>query len=223
MSSRQYPAGVIAIGKWVLWGRRVYMLPNSDSFEFNSKHAMFRPQRTLFSVLRMLSLAALLVVATSACDSTGVQEQNSDLSVTVDHTVLSNGAVKVEEISDGQYADIKGTTSIIRDEETYADFWQRLHAARDSVPERPSVDFESKVVIAIVLDEKPTGGYRVQIDEVLASEDGSQAEVQFTEVQPGDDCSTIQVLTSPYVLATAETQADDFTFSGSKETDSCDE
>lgn len=184
---------------------------------------MFNAQRYMVSAFRVLSLAALLLVATTGCDGTGIQENDPAFPVTVEHEVLTDGAVDVDEIARGAFGDIQGTTSVIQDEETYASFWEKLHAGREPVPQRPHVDFETEVVVAIVLDEKPTGGYGVRIDEVTATENGEQMEVRFTEVEPGDECGVIQVLTSPYVVATAETQAREVTFSRSVETRSCDE
>ncbi|PSQ88355.1 MAG: hypothetical protein BRD43_04645 [Bacteroidetes bacterium QS_4_64_154] len=109
----------------------------------------------------------------------------------------------------------------LRDEETYASFWERLHADRNSVPDRPEVDFEEKVVVAIVLGRRSTGGYGVEIDEVLASDGGGRIQVQFAETVPGNDCVVTQALTSPYVLATVEAQDEDLTFEGAEETRSC--
>ena len=89
------------------------------------------------------------------------------------------------------------------------------------MPDRPNVDFEEKIVVAIVLGKRSTGGYGVEIDEVLASDGSGQVQVQFTETVPGNSCSVTQVLTSPYVLATVKAQGEDFTFDGAEETRSC--
>jgi hypothetical protein len=135
---------------------------------------------------------------------------------------LSTGAVNVDQIDQGQYGDIvEGTQTVLRDEEAYASFWKRLHADRGSVPDRPDVDFGEKVVVAIVLGQRPTSGYSVEVDAVLASADGGAMQVTFTETVPGDGCIVTQALTSPYVLATVEAQGGDFTFEGSEETRSC--
>ena len=116
---------------------------------------------------------------------------------------------------------MEGTRTVLRTEEVYASFWERLHADRSSVPERPPVDFDEEVVVAIVLGQRPSGGYSVAIDEVLANDAGGRIQVQFTETVPGDGCLVTAALTSPYVLATVEAQEEDFTFGGAEETRSC--
>lgn len=184
---------------------------------------LFRAQQNMISVSRILSLAVLFPVVTAGCDSALVQEDDPDFSATVNNEVLTKGDLKIEEISRGHSGDIQGTTSVIRDEDTYATFWKQLHADQSTIPERPTIDFESEVVIAVVLEEKPTGGYRVGIDEVVASQSREQIKVRFTETKPGDECGTTLALTTPYILAAAETQASDFTFSKSTETSSCGE
>ncbi|PSQ82850.1 MAG: hypothetical protein BRD30_13575 [Bacteroidetes bacterium QH_2_63_10] len=105
--------------------------------------------------------------------------------------------------------------------DAYASFWKRLHADQSSVPDRPEVDFEDTVVVAIVLGQRPTGGHSVEIDEVRATDDGGEMRVTFTETVPGDGCLVTQALTSPYVLATVEAQDEEFTFESSTKTRSC--
>lgn len=164
-----------------------------------------------------------LALVLGGCDGiSGATDGPPNFSVELATETLNTGAVTVGEIEQGQYGDIvDGTQEVLRDEDAYASFWEELHADQGSVPDRPAVDFDTQVVVAVVLGQRPTGGYSVEIDEVLATESGGQNQVRFTESVPGDECGTIQVLTSPYVLATVETQGGDVTFSGSKETRSC--
>jgi len=174
----------------------------------------------LFHRLTIL-LATLLPIAVGGCNGVGTND-GPNFTTEVATETLHAGAVNVDQIDRGQYGDIvEGTQTVLRDEETYASFWERLHADRDSVPDRPNVDFEEKIVVAIVLGKRSTGGYGVEIDEVLASDGGGQVQVQFTETVPGNNCSVTQVLTSPYVLATVKAQGEDFTFDGAEETRSC--
>lgn len=173
--------------------------------------------------LPILLTALCLLVVFGGCDSiTGATDGEPDFSVELATETLDTGAVGIEEIDQGQYGDIKeGTQEVLRDEDAYASFWKQLHANQASVPDRPEVNFDTQIVVAVVLGQRPTGGYGVGIDEALSTESGEQIQVRFTEAVPGDECGTIQVLTSPYVLATVETQGGDVTFSGSKETRSC--
>lgn len=168
-------------------------------------------------------LATLLLIVVGGCNGI-VNDTDDELSFTteVSTEALTTGAVNVDQIDKGQYGDItEGTRTVLRDEEAYASFWKRLHADRGSVPEPPSVDFEKRVVVAVVLGQRSNGGYGVRIDAVMASEKGGQMQVQFTETVPGGECPVTQALTSPYVLATVEAQDENFTFERTEETRSC--
>jgi len=168
-------------------------------------------------------LTILLLTVVGGCN--GIVDGTDDrarFATEVATETLNAGAVNVDQIDQGQYGDIvEGTQTVLRTEEAYASFWERLHADRSSVPERPSVDFGEEEVVAIVLGQRPSGGYSVAIDEVLANDAGSQILVRFTEAVPGDECGVTLALTSPYVLATVEAQQEDFTFEGAEETRSC--
>lgn len=173
----------------------------------------------LFSVLMLLGLAVALV----GCDGiSSSANEDPEFSVEVQTETLGTGAMKVEEVDQGRQGDIvDGTQEVLQDEQEYAAFWNRLHAHQDSVPDRPEVDFSTQMVIAIVLGQRPTGGYSVEIDEVLTTEGREPVQVQSTENIPGDGCAVQQVLTSPYVLVAIDMQSDDVTFSVSEETFSC--
>lgn len=167
-------------------------------------------------------LTALLLVVGGCNGVANGTDDGPNFTTEVATETLNTGAVNVDQIDQGQYGEIvEGTQVILRDEEAYAAFWKRLHADRGSVPDRPDVDFGEKVVVAIVLGQRPTSGYSVEVDAVLASADGGAVQVTFTETVPGDGCVVTQALTSPYVLATVEAQDEEFTFESSTKTRSC--
>lgn len=176
----------------------------------------------IFARRASVLLTTLLLIVGGGCSGIGNDTDDVPFTTEVATQTLNTGAVSVDQIDQGQYGDIvEGTQSVLRTEEVYASFWERLHADRSSVPERPPVDFDEEVVVAIVLGQRPTGGYGVEVDEVLASDAGGRIQVQFTETVPGDGCVATQTLTSPYVLATVEAQGEDFTFEGAEETRAC--
>jgi len=173
------------------------------------------------SVSVLLGALGMLAVL-GGCDSISGADEPTDFSVELTSETLNTGAVNVEEIDRGQHGDIvEGTREVIRDEQAYAAFWEQLHADRSSVPDRPAVDFDTQIVIAVVLGQRPNGGYSVAVDEVLTTESGTPIQVRFTERIPGDGCPATQALTSPYVLATVETDGGEVTFEGREETRPC--
>lgn len=179
--------------------------------------------RTTLERLSVAFTALSLLVVAGGCDGImGAADDGPDFSVEMTTETLDTGTVNVGALGGGQYGDIvEGTQEVLRDEEAYASFWERLHTDRTPVPDRPEVDFESKIVVAVVLGQRPTGGYSVGIDEVLTTESGGQIQVRVTETVPGDGCGVTQALTSPYVFVAIEAQNEKVEFSGSKETRSC--
>ena len=150
----------------------------------------------------------------------------------VETQTLVNGAVNTGEIDRGKYGDIvEGTRTVIRNQATYEELWSRLHADESTTDgegsDPPELSFDSHVVVAVVLGERPTGGYAVDIDAIQASEDGREMRVEFTESVPGGNCAVTQALTSPYVLVAVDVQDESIdtnaeaTFSKSEETRSC--
>lgn len=166
----------------------------------------------------------MLLVA--GCDGVaGIGEENqSTFSQTVSHQVLASESPKTTEIKQGQYGDLEGgTTVMIEDDGEYADLWSQLHANRDSIPPRPAVNFSEETLVAVVMESQSTGGHRVSIDNALLNDRGTQAQIQYTEHMPGDNCGVTLAFTTPYVLATIDVPVNDIQFNGSQTVHSCEE
>lgn len=172
----------------------------------------------------MIGLAFLVLSA--GCDGVaGLNggDNDSSFSTTVSHETLSADAPETEEIDQGQYSDIEeGLQLLIRSEEEYADVWTQLHGHKESTPDRPTLNFEEESLVVIVMESQPTGGYDVNIDETLLNENGDEAQIRYTEVSPGEDCSVTMAQTSPYVLAKIDAPVDNASFEASSEVRSCD-
>ena len=79
---------------------------------------------------------------------------------------------------------------VIRDANAWAQFWSEL-----GVGDRPSVDFNHDVVVAVAAGQRPTGGYEIAIDRVTQSD--GQLTVEVVERTPGPNCMTTASLTQP--------------------------
>jgi protease stability complex PrcB-like protein len=79
---------------------------------------------------------------------------------------------------------------VIRDANGWAEFWSEL-----GVGERPSVDFNRDVVVAVAAGQRPTGGYEIAVDRVTQSD--GQLTVEVVERTPGPNCMTTASLTQP--------------------------
>jgi hypothetical protein len=172
----------------------------------------------------MLPVAVCLLLLTGGCESLGFVNSDDDgppRRERVTHDSLGTGTIPADVLDEGSHGAIQEETKkVLRSEEAYASFWQTLHANRRSAPERPSVDFDRAVVVAIAIGQRPSGGYGVHIDTVRALPNSAPVQVTFTEGKPGEDCLVSTVITSPYVLATVETDRD-FVFEKSTVTGSC--
>jgi hypothetical protein len=163
-----------------------------------------------------------MLLGLAGCDTLGADDADDpSFTAPVTYSTIGSGGVQTEPLADGAYADIKeGTRTVLRSEEAYADFWARLHANRSSVPEPPTVDFDEQVVVAVVLGERRSGGYTVEIDDVSGTSSGDRLQVSYTETVPGENCVVTLALTSPWVLATVDADGD-FSFTKDTETETC--
>lgn len=66
----------------------------------------------------------------------------------------------------------------------------------------PEVDFDRYIVIAAMLGPKSTGAYAISI--MHTSQTGTEVRVEVDVVEPEPGSMTVQILTSPYHLVTAE-------------------
>ncbi len=154
-----------------------------------------------------VALAALLV--SGGCDTAGSPSDASASSVRLSSQPLKADSVTLSEIDSGQYANlVAGTTAVLRTQEDYEALWADLHADDNTVPAPPTVDFSAQMVVAIVLGERSTGGYRVSVDEVRARTDAAQLRVSYTERVPGEGCVVTQARTVPYVLVAVDREGE---------------
>jgi hypothetical protein len=104
---------------------------------------------------------------------------------------------------------------VIRDANGWAQFWSEL-----GVGERPSVDFNRDVVVAVAAGQRPTGGYEIAIDKVTQSE--GQLTVEVVERTPGPNCMTTASLTQPVdVVVVPAADAKSLSFLERKEIQGC--
>jgi hypothetical protein len=104
---------------------------------------------------------------------------------------------------------------VIRDANGWAQFWSEL-----GVGERPSVDFNQDVVVAVAAGQRPTGGYEIAVDRVTQSD--GQLTVEVVERTPGPNCMTTASLTQPVdVVVVPAADAKSLSFLERKEIRGC--
>ncbi|MCS4156756.1 protease complex subunit PrcB family protein [Salinibacter ruber] len=192
------------------------------------------PRTGRWTLLQAPLVLGMLFLLMGGCNSVGSDPTDeTSFNTEVETQTVATGAVDTEELDKGTYGKIvEGTQVVLRSEDELAAFWAELHggstsAGGDALPDPPQVDFETQIVVGVVLGERSTGGYSVDIDRVMANEDQGTMRVEYTRIEPGDACVVTQALTSPYVLATVDLQdepvdsGDEVTFARSEQTRSC--
>ena len=82
--------------------------------------------------------------------------------------------------------------------EEFAKIWKMAHGD-DGIP-LPEVDFDKDYVIAVFAGQKPTGGYALEVSQVVDSKDTRT--IAMTLTSPGKGCIVTQALTNPYQIIT---------------------
>ena len=90
----------------------------------------------------------------------------------------------------------------IRDQAAWEQFWMNLHSIDIPTPSLPEIDFTENMVIGVGLGNKPSGGYSVEIKDIIIKDD--KLVINAVEQQPGQNCGTTMAITQPYHLVTVE-------------------
>ncbi len=104
-----------------------------------------------------------------------------------------------ETIDIGDQSGVAGGALQIFGIETQAewdDFWSRHQGNVIPPPQAPSVDFSQEMVIAVVDQAEPSGGYRVEITGIEEVE--GRLVVRVSKTIPGPDCIVTAVITQPF-------------------------
>lgn len=141
---------------------------------------LFTGERTL-----PIGLYLLLLLSVAACTSTDAGAQEA--------------RVPFETIVQGSYAGRTGAGEIVvEDEDDLVRVWRQSSSAEEEDRLPPQVDFRSEVVVALFMGRRNTGGYSIEVEEVIA--DGRRVTVIYRERSPGAGEMVTQALTSPYHL-----------------------
>ncbi len=85
---------------------------------------------------------------------------------------------------------------VINAGENWNELWLEFTSNITPTPFFPPPDFDSYTVIAFFAGTKPTGGYEVEITEVLEASD--KIYIKLTETSPGIECVVFEAITEPY-------------------------
>jgi len=93
----------------------------------------------------------------------------------------------------------KPTNLVIDDNTTWTTLWLRLQSnCVDYCPLEPNVNFTSTTVIAVILGQKPTAGYKVEVNNVTQTGHTITVRSTITIPDPSPYCVVAQLVTEPY-------------------------
>lgn len=87
---------------------------------------------------------------------------------------------------------------VIRNEQQWADLWRDLHGQRSSRPAPPVIDFEKEMILAVLMGQQPTGGYAIEVTQIVTL--SGQVIVKVLQTAPSEGTPVTLMLSSPYCI-----------------------
>jgi len=84
----------------------------------------------------------------------------------------------------------------IRNATYWESLWLDLYSGHSHIPEVPTVNFTSEMLIAVFQGERSSSGYLTNITRIIMTT--TYYLVYVDEIHPGEDCITLTVMTYPY-------------------------
>jgi hypothetical protein len=123
--------------------------------------------------------------------------------------------------SPGLSGDNNETEIVITDQQSFNRLWNRAHQGigneRDAAPE---IDFDRNVVVAVVMGEKPSSGYSIEITGVQVQDDDS-VKLNVRTVRPGPACMSLTVITYPHHIVKLPAAGKELQFDYEEVVDEC--
>lgn len=159
-----------------------------------------------------VALLALVAVVATACS-----KDVADVRVPPDAQLLTMVDVYSARADWTGYQD--PVRIVIADEEAWAEAWETLHLAQSPTPERPSIDFDTSVLVLAAMGSRPSTGFAVIIQEVQ-HHDGVLY-VSLLERSPAASCVTGAAMTAPAHVVQVPRAGTAVEFKVKRETRSC--
>jgi hypothetical protein len=136
-----------------------------------------------FPMWEMLTVAALALAAGCAAERSVDGEETS-------------AQVPYETFLDETQSGLDQPLSeVVRDEATWVELWDRIHRGVTPRLSPPAVDFSRHMLIAVATGTRPSGGFNITVQSVVAHE--GRLEVEVLETCPAPDAIVTMALTRP--------------------------
>ncbi|MCK4826868.1 protease complex subunit PrcB family protein [bacterium] len=90
----------------------------------------------------------------------------------------------------------KAARLVIKTEDRWKEVWRKMHLLRLPKPAVPKIDFRKEMVIAVFMRERKSGGYKIEIREIIKTE--KEIVVEVEEKEPSPESLQSMALTQPY-------------------------
>lgn len=150
---------------------------------------------------RLAIVWAAFILAAVACGS----GEESAVSSPTAPTATAGGAVDFEPLLDGDHSGVVLDAPAVEKIETRWDWealWARHQATSDPPAELPEIDFENSMLIAVFDMDEATGGYSIEVQEIIPGAAGLT--VFAVRTSPGRDCLVTQAFTQPFHIVVVD-------------------
>ncbi|MEM6628626.1 MAG: protease complex subunit PrcB family protein [Bacteroidota bacterium] len=135
----------------------------------------------------------ITIVALSMCSCLGKRTPSSEK---VTEPTLEMESMVLES---GEYSGIFTLQNLcIQSEEDWEKCWKNIHSQSIPVPKLPVINFEKYILIACFMGSQNSGGYSINIDQVVT--DGEGLRVRVLHTTPGKNCIRTMAMTQPYIV-----------------------
>ena len=133
---------------------------------------------------------------------------------------IPTGQIGFQTISKGYYSGHKNQAYYVtKNEDEWADIWNQHQSTFTPQLPPPEVNFSETTVIAVFMGEFNTGGYEIEIKEILDM--NQSVEVKVEKTYPGIGCVVTLAFSQPYHIVKIEKSDKEITFDTVERTIEC--
>ena len=168
-------------------------------YEYKNSQLSYKPIGSqTHSAAKAITEEGFETLLNNLADRFNIQVINKQsIKIIIDHLYeefSNNNGIHFRTISKDDYnlLTVK-TEKVIKSQGAWVNFWSSISPTDGPIPQ---IDFNEKMVIAILMGQKSTGSYKTEIIKIIEKE--NEIEVIVKEVSPGSNCGADAVITSPY-------------------------
>lgn len=139
---------------------------------------------SFYSFMVILGLCLMMAACGNSENTSGSGLPGSDMQT------LSKGAMTSTDAEPSEY--------VIRDQEAFRNFWHNLSGDFVNDSNVPEVDFDTFMVVGVMMGQKPSSGYDIAIDNASIQDNEDALQLSIVQTEPGPNCMNMTVITHPH-------------------------